>query len=153
MRLRVRDLIVALLAVGIAGGAGYFWAYQQYEAGVRFIATWIRGGEPAASAYDPLADGVISEDPVVVIPSDQPADWSLSLMGREQARSEEPIRAFLIKMRRAVPSARLYVRIAADDRVQVGTVMRVLRLCADCGYQDADVNGFAGHNYTALGNE
>jgi hypothetical protein len=146
----MRDLVVAVVALAIAGGAGYFWAYQEYEPGVRFLAQWIRGGEPARSAHDPLR-GPISEDPVIRLPSNVPEDWSLDIMGRTQATSEKPIREVLLKIREIVPDAELYVRIVADECVTVSNVMHVLRLCADCGYQDADVNGFAGHNYTRLG--
>jgi len=153
MKLKLRDLIVGLMAVAIAAGAGYLLAFQRYEPGVRFLAAWIRGGEPAAAAHDPLAARIITEDPVIFIPSDRSDEWHLRVMGRQQAKSEESIRIFLIKMRKAVPNANVYVRIVADDDVRMGTVMHVLRLCADCGYEDADVNGLTGHNYTAFGKE
>ena len=147
MKLKSTDLLVALLAIAVAFSAGYFWSFQRYEPGTRFIAAWIRAGQPARSADDPFSRGVISEDPVLVLPSPDQSEWHLRVMGKQLAKSEQPIRDFLVELRRAAPLAHPYVRISVDDSVPMSTVMTALRLCRDCGYEDVNVNGLAGHNY------
>jgi hypothetical protein len=148
MKLKPTDLIVALLAIAVAFGAGYFWSFQRYEPGTRFIAAWIRAGQHARTAYDPIAGGVISEDPVVVLPSADQSEWHLLIMGKQVAKSEQPVRDFLMELRLAAPLAHPYVRISVDDSVPMSTVMTALRLCRECGYEDVNLNGLAGHNYT-----
>jgi len=146
MKIRLKDVIVALLAVTVAGGTGYFLAYQQYDPGVRYLAKWIRASEPARSAYDPSTSGIISEDPAIFIPSDDSTQWHLDIAGQVEAKTRENIRGFLLKWQK-LPNPHPYVRIVADNTVHVSTVMDILQLCAECGFEDIDVNGFAGHNY------